>query len=99
MAPVPPYDNINMYSQFVPAPPNQPAIYSDMRTPPMVMQHQPYQQPQMYHAAQPPSIASTDRGMFVDNDVSTAENLREVLGELKIDETGIGKAALAHSVK
>jgi hypothetical protein len=28
--------------------------------------------------------------MFAENDQSTADNLSDVLGELKIDETGIG---------
>jgi hypothetical protein len=37
-------------------------------------------------------MGTSDRNMYVDNDQSTAENLSEVLGELKIDESGIGRA-------
>ncbi|KAJ6145215.1 hypothetical protein N7470_009110 [Penicillium chermesinum] len=88
MGTLPAYDGMNMYPQFVPAPPNQPSIYNDMRTPPMMMQHPSYQPPPLYHGAQPPSIASPDQGLYMD-DPSTVENLSEVLGELKIDETGI----------
>lgn len=84
-----PYNGMGMYSQFVHPPPSQPGLYNDMRSPPMVMPHQSYQQPPMFAGAQPPSLG-TDRGVFVENDPSTAENLSEVLGELKIDETGIG---------
>jgi hypothetical protein len=37
-------------------------------------------------------MGSSDRNVYVDNDQSTAENLSDVLGELKIDESGIGMA-------
>ncbi|KAJ5204085.1 uncharacterized protein N7498_004964 [Penicillium cinerascens] len=88
MGSMPPYNGMGMYPQFVPAPPSQTGIYNDLRSPPMVMQHQSYQQTPMFAGAQPSSLG-TDRGVFVENDASTAENLSDVLGELKIDETGI----------
>ncbi|KAJ5675867.1 hypothetical protein N7462_008764 [Penicillium macrosclerotiorum] len=86
---MPSYDGMGMYSQFVPGPANQPGIYNDGRSPAMVLPHQSYQQPPMYPGSQPPSLATTDRGVYADNDSSTAEHLSDVLGELKIDETGI----------
>lgn len=90
MAPLPSYDSMGMYSQFVHAPPNQQAMYNDMRSPPMVMPHQSYQQPQMFQG-QHPSLGTADRGVYAESEPSTAENLSDVLGELKIDETGIGR--------
>lgn len=86
---MPSYEQMSMYSQFVP-PQAQPAMYNDLRSPPMAMPPQAYQQSQMYTGPQTPSMGTSDRGLYVDNDQSTAENLSEVLGELKIDETGIG---------
>lgn len=97
MTPLSSYDSMGMYSQFVQAPPNQPAMYNDMRSSPMVMSHQPYQQqhqPQLYPGAQHPSLGAADRGVYAESEPSTAENLSDVLGELKIDETGIGMAFL-----
>lgn len=89
MGAMPTYDSMNMYSQFVPAPANQPAMYNDMRSPPMVMP-QSYQQQHMFPGPpQPSSLGTADRGVYMEND-PTAENLSDVLGELKIDETGIG---------
>lgn len=89
MSTLPPYDGMGMYSQFVQAPPSQPGMYNDMRTPPMVMPHQSYQQPPMYPGNQSATLG-TEHGGFPGNDQSTAEDLSDVLGELKIDETGIG---------
>lgn len=37
-------------------------------------------------------MGPSDRNVYGDNDQSTAENLSDVLGELKIDESGIGMA-------
>jgi hypothetical protein len=91
MGQMPSYDGMGMYSQFVHTPPAQPGMYNDMRSSPIVMPHQSYQQqPQVFPGAQPPHLATPDRGMFAENDQSTADNLSDVLGELKIDETGIG---------
>lgn len=86
------YDDMDIYSHFVQAPPSQPGMYHDMRSPPIVMPHQPYQQPPMFPGSQPASLGP-DRGILPENDRSTAENLSDVLGELKIDETGIGMKA------
>jgi hypothetical protein len=92
---MPSYEQMSMYSQFIPSQ-AQPAMYNDLRSPPMAMSHQAYQQPHMYNGPQTPSMGTSDRNMYVDNDQSTAENLSEVLGELKIDESGIGKASFQH---
>ncbi|CAG8019449.1 unnamed protein product [Penicillium salamii] len=84
---MPSYEQMNMYSQYVPQ--AQPAMYNDLRSPPIAMAPQAYQQPHMYTGPQTPSIGTSERNLYIDNDQSTAENLSEVLGELKIDETGI----------
>jgi hypothetical protein len=76
-----------MYSQFVPH--AQPNIYNDLQSPQMAMPNRTFQQPQMFPGPQTPSIGS-DRNVYVDNE--HAENLSDVLGELKIDESGIGMA-------
>lgn len=88
---IPSYDGMGMYSQFVQAPQSQPGIYSDMRPSPMAMPHQSFQPPQMFAGPHPQPLATTEQGVFVENEHSAAENLSEVLGELKIDETGIGR--------
>ncbi|QQK45521.1 Zn(2)-C6 fungal-type DNA-binding domain [Penicillium digitatum] len=85
---IPPYDQMSMYSQFVP-PQVQPSIYNDLQSPQIAISHQTFQQPQMFPGPQTPSMRSSDRNVYVDNDQSTAENLSDVLGELKIDESGI----------
>lgn len=94
MGALPSYDGMGMYSQFVHAPPGQSGMYNDMRSPPMVIPPQSYQQPPVYPGTQSSSIGTADRGVFVEPE-STAENLSEVLGELKIDETGIGMVLLS----
>lgn len=79
---VSPYsDGSGMFHQFIP-PPGQPSLYG---SPP-----HPSYQPQMFAGPQAPSLATSESDFLLDNDQSTAENLSEVLGELKIDETGIG---------
>ncbi|KAJ5822926.1 hypothetical protein N7447_005266 [Penicillium robsamsonii] len=83
---IPSYDQMSMYSQFVP-PQAQPGIYNDLQSPQMAMPHQNFQQPQMFPGPQTPSMGSSDRNMYADNE--HAENLSDVLGELKIDESGI----------
>ena len=87
------YDGMNMYSSYVPPPSSHSGgLYNEMRQSPMVMPHQSYsQQPQVYSAPPPQTHVTTpERAVYSDNDQSTADNLSEVLGELKIDETGIG---------
>lgn len=44
-------------------------------------------------------MTESDRKLYVDNDQSTAENLSDVLGELKIDETGIGMTTMCPSIQ
>ncbi|KXG51136.1 Transcription factor [Penicillium griseofulvum] len=80
----PSYDQMSMYSQFVPH--AQPNIYNDLQSSQMAMPNRTFQQPHMFPGPQTPSIGS-DRNVYVDNE--HAENLSDVLGELKIDESGI----------
>jgi len=82
MGTMPSYNSMGMYSQFVQTPQGPPSIYN---SPPMAMPQQSYRQPEPFQA-QPQ--------MYVEPEQSTAENLSEVLGDLKIDETGIGRFPL-----
>ena len=75
-------DGIGAFQQFPQTHHSQPNIYG---TP----QHQTYQ-PQVFPGSQGQSLGTSENDFSVENDQSTAENLSEVLGELKIDETGIG---------
>ena len=83
-------DGIGVFPQWMPPPHSQPAIYGDVRSPPLSEPLHHYQQSQMFPATQTRPLGAADNGLFMENDQSTAENLSEVLGELKIDETGIG---------
>ena len=94
MGALPSYDGMGMYPQFVHTPQSQPGMYHDMRSPPMVVP-QSYQPPTIYSGHQSASLGAPDRRGLGDADSSTAENLSEVLGELKIDETGIGIVSLS----
>ncbi|KAJ5753854.1 uncharacterized protein N7511_008007 [Penicillium nucicola] len=89
MGTMPSYDQMSMYSQFVPAPHPQQGLYNDLRSPQMPIPQMTYQQPQMYAGAHASSMGTPERNIYVDNDQSTAENLSDVLGELRIDESGI----------
>lgn len=90
-------DGMGVFSQFMPPPHPQPGIYGDVRSPPIAEPQHHYQQPQMFSApqTQQQSLGTPDNSLFLENDQSTAENLSEVLGELKIDETGIGMMSLS----
>lgn len=95
MASMPSYsESMNVFPQWMPPPPpshSQPTVYGDVHSPPLSepQPHQ-YQQQQMFATAPTQPLGTTDNGLYIDNEQSTAENLSEVLGELKIDETGIG---------
>lgn len=94
MGALPSYDGMNMYSQLAHAPAVQPGLYNDMRSPPLVMPQPSYQQTPIFQATEPSPLGAADRGVYVENESSAAENLSDVLGELKIDETGIGTHVL-----
>lgn len=77
---VPSYgDGMGTFPQFVHSPPDQQSFYGQ----------QPYQS-QMFPGSQSQPGGTSDPSLLVENDQSTADNLSEVLGELKIDESGIG---------
>lgn len=89
------YGGLNMYSQLVQGVPNQPGLYNDMGSSSLVMPQQSYQQAPIYPSSEPSSFAPANHGLYIDTtDSSTAENLSDVLGELRIDETGIGMRLL-----
>lgn len=81
-------DGMGTFPQFVHSSPDQQNFYGEMRPSQVTTPHQQYQS-QMFAGPQPQSLGTSDSGL-VKNDQSTAENLSDVLGELKIDETGIG---------
>lgn len=86
-------DVLGMFSQFSHSTPQHPGVY-EIQPPHVTVPTNSYQQPQIYSASQGQGLASVDNTMFGEPE-STAEGLSEVLGELKIDETGIGKLIAA----
>jgi hypothetical protein len=62
----------------------------EVGSPAIPVSHQSYPQQQIFPASQAPSLGAIESGVYGDHEQSTAEDLSEVLGELKIDETGIG---------
>lgn len=50
----------------------------------------------MFPTTQTQPLGTPDGNLYLENDQTTAENLSEVLGELKIDETGIGMVSLTN---
>lgn len=87
-----PYDDgMGLFQNYVQRPSSQAHIYSEMRLPHITPPQNSYQQPQVFTAAQGQPLGATNARVFVNHEQSTAESLSEVLGELKIDETGIGK--------
>lgn len=74
-----------MYSPYIP---QNPSIYEQTQVSNIAIPQQHFQDP-YYQMTQP--LPTTDSGVFIDPEQSTAENLSEALGELKIDETGVGK--------
>lgn len=80
-----------MYSQYVPTP-AQRNMYSEVAPPQIAISQNSFPQQPLFPASTAQPLPSADSGVFVEQDQSTAENLSEALGELKIDETGIGKS-------
>lgn len=83
-------DGMGVFPQFMPPPHNQPGIYGDVRSPPMAEPQHHYQPSQLFPGTQAQPLGNTDNSLFLEHEQSAADNLGEVLGELKIDETGIG---------
>jgi hypothetical protein len=84
-------NGVGIYSQYISQ--SHPSVYSELPPPQIAVSQQPFHQQNIFPSAPPPALASVDNGVFIDQDKSTAESLSEVLGELKIDETGIGEMA------
>lgn len=80
-----------MFQQFIHPHHGQPSLYG---SPPQ----QSYQ-PQMFSGPQAQPLGTSECDLPLDNDQSTAENLSEVLGELKIDETGIGTESWSNELE
>jgi Fungal Zn(2)-Cys(6) binuclear cluster domain len=85
-------NGVGIYSQYIPQ--SHPNIYGEAPPSQMAVPHQSFHQQNVFSAVPPQPLASVDSGVFVDQEQSTAESLSEALGELKIDETGIGKTLL-----
>lgn len=99
-----PYNsNISMYqpSPYLPRPEEQHQIYHDVSPMPMNIHGATYQQTQaMFPTPPAQSVQSTGTGSYweqqsqhSEGNQSTAEELSEALGELKIDETGYGTSS------
>ncbi|KAK1141924.1 hypothetical protein N8T08_008335 [Aspergillus melleus] len=75
-------DAIGVFPQYSHSTPQHPGVY-EVQSPHVTLPAHSYQQPQMFSASQ-----AVDGSIFGESE-STAEGLSEVLGELRIDETGI----------
>jgi hypothetical protein len=82
--------NISPYGLYSPYIPQNHGIYAPAQTPEIAVTQHPYPN-QYYQMAAPQPLPSADSGVFVEPEQSTAEDLSEALGELRIDESGIGK--------
>ncbi|PYH99553.1 C6 finger domain protein [Aspergillus ellipticus CBS 707.79] len=80
-------DGMGMFPQFAHSTPNQPNVY-DIRSSQVPVTNHSYQ-PQIFSSDHTQALGATESEIYSDHDQSTAENLSDVLGELKIDETGI----------
>lgn len=87
-------DGMGVFPQFMSPPHHQSGIYSEMRSPPITESQ--FQQSQMFPTTQTQPLGTSDGNLYLENDQTTAENLSEVLGELKIDETGIGMVSFTN---
>lgn len=83
-------DGAGFMSQYVPTGPAQHNIY-EVRSSHFPVTSNSYQHAQVFPTTPNHGLDNSNTGIFPDDEQSTAENLSEVLGELKIDETGIGK--------
>lgn len=81
---IPPY---GMYSSYIP---QNHGMYAPAQAPEIAVTQHPYPN-QYYQMAAPQPLPSADSGVFVEPEQSTAEDLSEALGELRIDVSGIGK--------
>jgi hypothetical protein len=81
---------IGMYPQYAQGSHHHQNIYNEVSPPQITISHHSFHQQPIFPTAPSEALTSTDSGVFIDPEQSTAENLSEALGELKIDETGIG---------
>ncbi|KAL4734640.1 hypothetical protein BDV11DRAFT_50741 [Aspergillus similis] len=82
-------DGVGSFSQYAPAAVStQPNLYG-IRSPLEAVSQDSYQAHHLFPVSQARSIGPGDGIEYGDHEHSTAENLSEVLGELRIDETGI----------
>ncbi|EED16009.1 C6 finger domain protein, putative [Talaromyces stipitatus ATCC 10500] len=81
-------NNISPYGTYSSYIPQNHGMYASAQTPEIAVTQHPYQN-QYFQMGAPHGLPSADSGVFVDPEQSTAENLSEALGELRIDETGI----------
>lgn len=84
-------NSISPYSMYQSYVPQHHAMYATTQAPEISVTQHTY--PNQYYQMVPPQqLPGADSGVFVEPEHSTAENLSEALGELRIDVTGIGKA-------
>ena len=81
-------DAMGIYHQFTHSASHPPGMY-EVGSPAIAVSHHTYQQQQIF-PSQTEGLGTIESGVYGDHEQSTAEDLSEVLGELKIDETGIG---------
>ncbi|KAL4981796.1 hypothetical protein BDW68DRAFT_73007 [Aspergillus falconensis] len=82
-------DGVGSFSHYAPAAVStQPGLY-ETRSPHEAVSQDSYQAHQLFPVSQARSMGPSEGIEYGDHEHSTAENLSEVLGELRIDETGI----------
>lgn len=75
------------YSSYIP---QNGGLYAEAQPPQIAVTHHPFQDGFFENVHQQP-LATADSGVFIDPEQSNPGDLSDALGELKIDETGIGK--------
>jgi hypothetical protein len=75
------------YSTYIP---QNSGLYAEAQPPQIAVTHHPFQD-SFFESVPPQPLATGDSGVFIDPEQSTPGDLSDALGELKIDETGIGK--------
>lgn len=89
---IPPY---GMYSSYIP---QNHGLYAPAQAPEIAVTQHPYSN-QYYQMPASQPLPSADSGVFVEPEQSTAENLSEALGELRIEVSGIGKSTPSMAVR
>jgi len=90
-APSPMQDQMTPYGAYASYMPQTSGLYAEAQPPQIAVTHHPFQDSFFDHVPPPQPLPTADSGVFIDPDQSNPADLSDALGELKIDETGIGE--------